>query len=238
MRCVIVAAGEGTRLRTRGPSKPLIPLRGAPLIEHVIGRGRRAGVTEFLVVSGYRGEELRTALEAVARRRDIAVRHAVNAEWRRGNGVSLLTAKPFLDEPFLLTMCDHLFDPAILTDLMARPAAPGSVTLAVDFKVDDPLHDPDDVTRVRCRDGRITAIGKAIGAFDAVDTGAFLCTPAMFAALETSQAAGDDGISGAMTVLARTGQALVHDIGDRRWLDVDDPVAFGKAEALLASGRF
>ena len=237
MRCVIVAAGQGTRLRTRGPSKPLIPLRGAPLIEHVIGRGLRAGLTEFLVVDGYRGEELRAALDGIARRRDVAITHVANPEWRRGNGVSVLAAKRFVDDPFLLTMCDNLLDPAILSELIARPALPGTVTLAVDFRVDDPLHDPEDVTRVRCRDGRITAIGKAIGAFDAIDTGAFLCTPAMFAALEASQAGGDDGISGAMTVLARAGQALTHDIGERVWLDVDDPVAFGKAEALLASGR-
>ena len=59
----------------------------------------------------------------------------------------------------------------------------------------------------------------------------------MFAALEESQTQGDDSISGAMNVLARRNRALVFDIGDRVWIDVDDPVALGKAEALLASGR-
>ena len=59
----------------------------------------------------------------------------------------------------------------------------------------------------------------------------------MFAALEQSQAGGDDSISGAMNVLARSGRARVFDVGDRIWVDVDDPVAFDKAAALLASGR-
>jgi 1L-myo-inositol 1-phosphate cytidylyltransferase len=38
MKCLIVAAGQGTRLREKGALKPLIPIRGKPLIEHVIAR--------------------------------------------------------------------------------------------------------------------------------------------------------------------------------------------------------
>ena len=76
-----------------------------------------------------------------------------------------------------------------------------------------------------------------IADFNAVDTGAFLCTPIMFAALEESQARGDDSISGAMNVLARWRKAFVFDIGDRLWVDVDDPAAFDKAEHLLETGR-
>ena len=73
--------------------------------------------------------------------------------------------------------------------------------------------------------------------YNAFDTGAFLCTPGMFEALEASQAEGSDSISGAMTVLAGWGRAHAHDIGARLWIDVDDQAAFAKAEALLASGR-
>ena len=40
-----------------------------------------------------------------------------------------------------------------------------------------------------------------------------------------------------MNVLARWGKARACDVGDRIWIDVDDPVAYGKAEALLAAER-
>ena len=40
-----------------------------------------------------------------------------------------------------------------------------------------------------------------------------------------------------MNVLARRSMAHVLDIGDRLWIDVDDAVALGKAEALLGSSR-
>ena len=237
MKCLIVAAGQGGRLREKSELKPLVSLRGVPLIERVIAGARRAGADEFLVVSGYRGEVLRAALDAFAAREGVTIRHVVNDEWQRANGVSLLKAGPYLDAPFLLTMCDHLADPAILRDLIALPVEPGRVVLAVDFAIRNPLIDLDDVTRVRCEAGRIVRIGKLLPDYDAFDTGLFLCTPAIFEALAESQRGGDDSISGAMNVLARQGRALVHDIGDRVWIDVDDPADFAKAERLLDAGR-
>ena len=237
MNCLIVAAGMGGRLRERGQSKPLIPVNGVRLLERVIARARSAGVERFFVVTGYRGEDVRAALDIFSAREAIPIVHIRNDEWQRSNGVSVLKARPFLDGPFLLTMCDHLVDPAILRDLMASTPEPDTVTLAVDFNVTDSINDLDDVTRVMCSNGRILHIGKVIREFNAIDTGVFLCTPVMFDALEASQAAGDDSISGAMNVLARRDQARVFDIQGRLWLDVDDPATLDKAETLLSAGR-
>jgi 1L-myo-inositol 1-phosphate cytidylyltransferase len=237
MNCLIVAAGMGGRLRERGQSKPLIPVNGVRLLERVITRARSAGVERFFVVSGYRGEELRAALDVFSAREAIPIVHISNDEWQRANGVSVLKARPFLDGPFLLSMCDHLVDPAILRDLMASTPEPDTVTLAVDFNVAGSINDLDDVTRVMCSNGRIEHIGKVIREFNAIDTGVFLCTPVIFDALEVSQAAGDDSISGAMNVLAREDKARVFDIQGRLWLDVDDPATLDKAETLLSAGR-
>ena len=237
MNCLIVAAGMGGRLREKGPSKPLIPVNGVRLLERVISRARSAGVERFFVVSGYRGDDVRAALDEFSAREGVPVVHIVNEEWQRANGVSVLKAKPFLDGPFLLSMCDHLVDPEILRGLMASTLEPDTVTLAVDFNVAGSINDLDDVTRVKCSNGRIEHIGKVIRDFNAIDTGVFLCTPVIFEALEASQAAGDDSISGAMNVLAGQGKARVFDIQDRLWLDVDDPASLHKAEGLLSSGR-
>ena len=237
MKCLIVAAGPGTRLREKGESKPLIRIKGVPLIERVIGRAREAGIEEFYVVSGYRGGDLRKELDAFSAREGVRITHIVNESWDRANGVSVLKAKPHLEGPFVLTMCDHLVDPQIIRALASVALEPDTVTLAVDFHLSSPLNDIEDVTRVKCSNGRIEHIGKVIRDFNAIDTGVFLCTPVMFDALEASQAAGDDSISGAMNVLARWNKARVFDIEDRVWVDVDDPVAFRKAEELLESGR-
>jgi 1L-myo-inositol 1-phosphate cytidylyltransferase len=237
MNCLIVAAGMGGRLREKGPSKPLVPVKGVGLLERVISRARDAGVERFFVVSGYRGDDVRSALDSLSRRDGLQIVHIVNEEWQRANGVSVLKARPFLREPFLLSMCDHLFDPEIVRSLMGSTLEPDTVTLAVDFNVAGSINDLDDVTRVKCVNGRIENIGKVIRDFNAIDTGVFVCTPVIFDALEASQAAGDDSISGAMNVLAREGKARAFDVHGRLWLDVDDPASFDKAEELLGSGQ-
>jgi len=236
-QCVIVAAGQGTRLREMGESKPLVRIKGVPLIIRVIEKARSAGVTQFFVVSGYRGEELRKALDAYSAREGVRITHIVNDDWERANGTSVLKAKPYVDGPFLLTMCDHLVDPEMLRDLMASPAEANTVTLGVDYNVDSPLNDLEDVTRVQVANGKIERIGKVIREFNAIDTGIFLCGPIMFDALEVSQAKGDDSISGAMNVLAGWGKAHAVDTKGRVWVDVDDAAAFRKAEELLEDGR-
>ena len=237
MKALIVAAGQGTRLREKGELKPLIPIRGVKLIERVVANLVFAGVEEIFVVTGYRAELLQAELREIGARLGAHVTAINNREWTRANGVSVLAAKQFLDEPFLLTMCDHLVDPQILRGLIAAQGEPDTVTLGVDFNIDSPLNDPEDVTRVKCDGDRLLHIGKVIRDFNCFDTGVFRCTPVMFEALEESQIRGDDSITGAMNVLAGWGKARVFDIGGRLWVDVDDPVAFEKAEKLLDSGR-
>lgn len=237
MKCLIVAAGQGTRLREKGALKPLIPIRGVPLIERVIESGHKAGITGFLVVTGYRSEELQAHLGEFSARSGIHITRIFNRAWDRANGVSVLAARQYLDEPFLLTMCDHLVDPGILRSMIEARPDPETVTLGVDYNIDSPLNDPEDVTRVKSEGDRLLHIGKVIRDFNCFDTGVFRCAPIMFDALTESQAQGDDSISGAMNVLAQWRKARVQDVGNRLWVDVDDPVAFEKAETLLDEGR-
>jgi 1L-myo-inositol 1-phosphate cytidylyltransferase len=237
MKCLIVAAGQGTRLREKGELKPLIPIKGIPLIERVIANATAGGATEFFVVTGYHAEELQARLGEISTRTGAHITRIHNRDWNRANGVSVLAARQYIDEPFLLTMCDHLVDPEIFSGLIAAATAPDTVTLAVDFNIDSPLNDPEDVTRVKCEGNVLKHIGKIIRDFNCFDTGVFLCTPVMFDALIESQSRGDDSISGAMNVLAEWGKARVFNIGAKIWVDVDDPIAYGKAETLLDAGQ-
>ena len=145
MKCLIVAAGQGTRLRDKGRAKPLIPILGVPLIERVITRARSAGVDEFFVVSGYRGDDCGRSSMLFSAREGIPIAHIVND--RLGSRQRRLVSEAraaFSTQPFLLTMCDHLVDPEIFRGLMAAPFEPDTVTLAVDFNIADPLNDLDD----------------------------------------------------------------------------------------------
>ncbi|MBA7646316.1 MAG: NTP transferase domain-containing protein [Calditrichaeota bacterium] len=236
MKCLIIAAGKGSRLWRKGNTKPLIPLLGIPLIERVIRSAVIAGIDDLYVVSGYNGDQVRHFLDSLARRCKITIIHVVNDDWEKDNGVSVLRAKEYLDEPFLLLMADHLFDPTILRDLIAQPPGQGEITLAVDSNASNPLVDMDDVTRVKCENGRLLEIGKALPVFNGFDTGIFLCTPAVFGALERSAAEhGDTSLTGGVRCLATAGKVNVRDIGGRFWIDVDDPRTLRQAERALLS---
>jgi 1L-myo-inositol 1-phosphate cytidylyltransferase len=233
---LIVAAGQGTRLRDIAPSKPLAKVRGRPLIEHVIFSAHAGGVDEFVVVTGYEGGRVEAFLRRLSMRTNIPIRTVFNADWRLANGHSVLAAAPCLDDTFVLMMSDHLFDSDLLGDLLANPAPLGGVVLAVDRRLDNPLVDLEDVTRVATdAAGAITDIGKLIPRYDAFDTGVFLASKALVEAIAADIAAGGaGGISGGMSRLASAGLATTFDIGERFWLDVDDAVAFEHAVRLSA----
>jgi dTDP-glucose pyrophosphorylase len=58
MKAVILAAGKGTRMRelTNDVPKPMLPVSGKPILEHIITGIAAARVTEFCIVTGYRAE--------------------------------------------------------------------------------------------------------------------------------------------------------------------------------------
>ena len=238
MKCLILAAGKGSRLQHKGDSKPLVPLLGVPLIERVIRAALEAGADEFYVVIGYQGERVCNFLRRLADRLEIRITPLVNDDWDKENGVSVLTARDVLHEPFLLLMADHLFDPNLVRPLTTLALGAEEIALVVDGNTRNPLIDMEDVTRVKVKDGpmknkKIRSIGKGLTDFTGFDTGIFLCCPAIFRALEQSKEQdGDTTLSGAVQALATEGHARAIPT-DGFWIDVDDPAAFKKAEQAL-----
>ncbi|HHF57991.1 MAG TPA: nucleotidyltransferase, partial [candidate division WOR-3 bacterium] len=71
MKCLIIAAGRGKRIRKISDSKPLTKIYGLPLIERVILTARRVGVDEFVVVTGYNGKKVRKYLDKIKKKRGV-----------------------------------------------------------------------------------------------------------------------------------------------------------------------
>ncbi|MCK4469308.1 MAG: NTP transferase domain-containing protein, partial [Desulfobacterales bacterium] len=132
IKCLIIAAGKGSRLKQQGDSKPLIPILGLPLIERVIRTAMEAGADDFLVVTGYQEELICSFLVILTDRLGCSITPIFNEDWEKENGLSVLKAKEYLQEPFLLLMADHLFDPSIARDLMALALSDGEIALGVD----------------------------------------------------------------------------------------------------------
>jgi len=234
MKCLIIAAGEGSRLSNRGDSKPLVPLLELPLIERVILNAKVAGIANFYIVTGYNGEKLRNHLDRFAQNRDLKITHLINHQWKKENGLSVLAAKKEINENFILLMSDHIFDKSILEDLMQEKVTDGEIILAVDYNLKNKTVDVDDVTKVLVDNkGRIINIGKNIRKYNAYDTGIFLCSPAVFKTLEESSSRGETSLSAGIKILAKQKKSRVFDIKGKYWIDVDDENAFKKAENIL-----
>jgi choline kinase len=234
MNCLILAAGLGTRLRGVSESKPLTPVGGIPLIEHVIRRAAAGGATRFLVVTGYEAERVEAFLADLQFRLALPIGWERTDDWTRPNGYSVLAGASVFHGEYLLSMSDHLFDPAIVARLLDRRTS--GVTLAVDRNLSGPLLDIDDATKVEvAADGRIARIGKVLASYNAIDTGLFYATPVLAQAIRDDIAAGGSGsLSEGMQRLADAGLASTADIGSARWIDVDSPAMLALAETFVS----
>lgn len=112
---VILAAGTGTRMRSTLP-KPLHPVAGTPMLGHVVGAVRAAGVDELIVVVSpviqldERWREFTTGVTVVVQDEPLGTGHALQSALPAiGDGDTLIVA--FADHPLLLSASlDALLD--------------------------------------------------------------------------------------------------------------------------------
>lgn len=233
---VILAAGEGCRLldgNGRIP-KPLTPILGTTLLERSIHSCREAGIRKIYVVVGCYEKEMVSFIEQLDQEHDISIQAVRNPRWKEGNGTSVLAVSSYIDSTFLLLMCDHLCDPSILNNLIAAQNGENTCVLAVDYRTDD-IFDIVDATKVQISNLNITAIGKYLTLYNAVDTGFFLCQPSIFDALKSAQYDEDGSLSGGIRKLIKLGGIRAVEIGNRFWFDIDTPVCLSRAKRLLLS---
>ncbi len=235
---VILAAGAGTRLR-RGaddPPKPLTELLGLTLVERAVRSCCAAGVEDFVVVVGYRGDELAPYLRTLGEDIGVRLRVAESRDWELGNGASALACEPYVTGEFFVIMSDHVFAPQFLDRLLERDDERRACALVVDRDLDN-IRDLPEATKVRLGNGRITAIGKQLTSFDAVDTGVFLCQPALFDALRQAAERGRHAFGDAVQLLAARGEVSWAPAAGLFWQDIDTPEDLDFARAhLLADG--
>jgi len=229
-QCLILAAGNGSRLRAVSGAlpKPLVPFQGRPILEHVLHSAQQAGVEEFVIVLGYRGDLIRSWFDSRWHGR-AKLTWVENPDYHKSNGVSALKARDAIRGNFLLMMADHVFDAETARAMVRQPLRPGEVILAVDRNIGR-VFDIDDATKVRCYGNRIVEIGKELDEYDALDTGMFLCTRRLFGDLEAAGQDGNCSLSDGMRRVAGRGSFRAFDIGKAWWHDLDTPEALAHAQ--------
>lgn len=232
-RAIVLAAGTGSRLVSGEVfPKPLKSVAGKPLLLRILRTLASEGIREVVIVTGYKQELIREALEADGSL-GVEISFVSNTQFQKKNGVSLLVAREFVEPNTLLTMADHLYAPAIVRRLNAFDLPDGAAALGVDRAIPR-CFDLDDATKVRTEAGRIVDISKELPAYDALDTGVFRIGPSLVESLaEVYDANGDCSLSDGVRTLAQRGMFFACDVGDARWIDVDTPEAYAQAETML-----
>ena len=211
MQTVVLAAGEGTRMRplTDRRPKPTLPVADRTLVEHVVDGARAAGAGRIVVVVGYAADAVRQALD------DRDVTFAVQ-ERQRGTADAVRAARDELDDaPFAVLNGDVLYDRDSLAALYDAGPAVGAA------RVDDPENYGVLETDV---DGHVRSVVEkpANPASNLVNAGAYVFPAAARDWLDVGES--DRGEYELTDVLERACDAVdVRAVAVERWLDVGRP---------------
>lgn len=108
MKAVILAAGEGRRLRpfTETMPKVMLPVANKPVLEYVIDAVKTSGINEIVLVVGYKKEVI---MDYFKDYEDIDITYVVQ-EKQLGTAHALLQTKDLIDGDFLVLSGDNIID--------------------------------------------------------------------------------------------------------------------------------
>jgi NDP-sugar pyrophosphorylase family protein len=220
---------------TASTPKPLLPLCGRPIIEHVLRGLHAAGVRQTILVTGYRGERIESALGDGSR---LGMRLCYRRQERpEGTARALLLARQDLDEqPFALSWGDVVVDrPEYAAAFDAFSRKPCDALLTVN-RTDDPWRGAavsvDD-------DWRVTALvekpRRGTSQTPWNNAGIFVLTPIVFDYAERLRASarGEYELPQALAAMVAEGRAVrAHPIRGF-WSDLGTPADLAAAESAL-----
>lgn len=120
MQCVILAAGKGTRMRpiTDTLPKPLVPICGKPVLQHIV-EALPTEIDELILVVGYLEEQIRDFCgETFCGRK---VQYVTQANHAGGTGDALRCAQPLLRDRFMFMYADDIHGATALADVVSYP---------------------------------------------------------------------------------------------------------------------
>lgn len=216
MQCVILAAGEGARMRPLTATRPkvMLPIAGKPLLEHLIWSVRDAGIHELLIVVGYQEDTIRDWF-GNGDPFGVSIRYVVQRH-QKGTADALLASEPFITGSFLMLNGDMILDPDDIRNIIVSPA-PTMATFTTDH--------PENFGVVTVADTRITSLEeKSIHPkSNIINAGAYHFTPEIFSRIRQISLSerGEYELIDALADYICTNQLTAYPLSlGRRWLSM------------------
>ena len=224
MQCVILAAGEGTRMRplTETCPKPLIPVAGKPIIEHIVS-ALPEEITELVLVVSYKADAIKAHCGDTYCGRPVT--YVMQENPKGGTGDALFAAKEVLHDRFLVMYGDDIHGAAAIKKavqcehafLAAHSDTPekfGVIELNADGTlkgiIEKPEHPPTNL----------------------VNIGGFVVTPDIFTCTAPKSHLGEYLLTDNITTYAQKYPVQV--IEQELWIPIGYPADIEKAEKTLA----
>lgn len=227
IQAVILAAGEGSRMRplTQNRPKALLPVANKPVLEHLLLEMKEAGVERFILVTGYH-EEMVRARFGHGERLGIKIGYITQKE-RRGTADALRTAGELIDGDFLMANGDIIISANDIGSLVSA----GETAMGV-FRVKN----TEGLGVVEVEGDRIIAIHEKTEnpPSNLANAGLYHFTPEIFAAIKRTPLStrGEYELTDALQIVIDSGKRVVcREI--RSWLDVSYPWDLLGANELL-----
>ena len=235
MKAVIMAGGEGTRLRplTANQPKPMLPMANAPMAEHVVNLLRQHGFDEIVVTVGFLASTIRTYFGDGS---ELGV-HLVYAteETPLGTAGSVLNARDELDDRFLVISGDVLTDVDLTALVEFHTKQSGVVTLALEA-VPNPLEFG---IVILDAEGRVERFLEKPGwgdvFSDTINTGIYVLEPEVFDWIPAGRAV--DFSSEVFPSMLEAGRPMYGYVGHDYWEDVGTLEAYLRAHADILDAK-
>ena len=235
MKAVIMAGGEGTRLRpqTSNLPKPMLPLVGRPMMEHIISLLRRHGITDIVVTVAFLPNAIRSYFGDGS---ELGVRMVyATEETPLGTAGSVRNARDELTERFLVISGDVLTDINLTSLIEFHEKNNALATLAL-CAVENPLEFGIVITR---EDGSIERFLEKPGwgqvFSDTINTGIYVLEPEIFDVIPEGRAV--DFSSEVFPTVLEAGAPLFGYVADGYWEDVGTTAAYLKAHEDILDGK-
>jgi mannose-1-phosphate guanylyltransferase/phosphomannomutase len=235
MKAVVMAGGEGSRLRplTIRRPKPMVPIAGKPVMEHILNLLKRHGITEVVVtvqylasnIEDYFGNGSQLGMRITYSREDVPL----------GTAGSVKNAEELLTEPFLVISGDALTDYNLseIIDYHNNKKSLATLTLA---HVHNPLEYGVIITN---EDGHISQFlekpswGEVFS--DTINTGIYVLDPQIFSYFEKDKPF--DFSQELFPFMLKKGDPIYGYVASGYWCDVGNLSEYMRANADALNGR-
>ena len=231
----MLAAGRGTRMRelTADLPKPMIEVRGKPVLQHILEGLRDAGVRDFLIVVGYHADAVQNFF-GDGSRYNVAIQYATQAV-QDGTGRVVDLARDFAgDSPFVLSYGDILLDPTSykhVVDLPHNVEAIVTVTRGEDVSKGGAVYVNEKMEvidiREKAQPGKLTT--------RSYNAGIYVFRPTIFEFTANLQPSprGEYELTDAIRALAQSGKNVKALELTGEWADVRDPEILARLNQKL-----